>query len=293
MAKTFDTVLENPNGLSMDVIAERFPTVFATEAHASRTARYLHIPTHELLTRLIFEGFVPTTVMQAKARVADREGHTRHLLRLRQASELGIRKAVSREIVILNNSLGDGAYKFMAGLFRIICRNGLISGDLNENLTVRHVGRPDFLEVIIANTWEAARNTVSVMEVAKRMQDIPLTQADRLAFADMAMSARFGMPTVDGENVVEADTDGVDPRVAFHPSQFLLPRRDEDRSPDLFTTLNVVQEHLLRGGAEPSVRGVRRLRAVQNIPQTVNINQLLWGFAAKVAEYKETGALPR
>jgi Domain of unknown function (DUF932) len=292
MAKHFDAVLENPNGLSMEMIASKFPTVVAEEASKDRSKRYLHIPTHALILRLLQEGLVPVTVMQANARTESNEGHTRHLLRLRQVRDLGMSTPISREIVLLNNSNGTGAYEFLAGVFRMVCRNGLISGDINERLKIRHVGRPDLLELIIHNTWEAARNSTRVIEVADIMRGIQLTQAERLAFADMAMSARFGLPETDPARIVEADEEGIDPRVAFHPSQFLEARRTEDRSPDLFTTLNVAQEHLIRGGAQPRVRGVRRLRPVQNIPDTVKINQMVWGFAEQVALYKQSGVLP-
>lgn len=291
MARRFDFALENPAGLSMEAIANRFPTVFADEAASDRSARYLHIPTHMLIERLLLEGLVPVLVMAAASRKEEHQGHTRHLLRLRQAAELGYEKPVTREVVIINNSNGTGAYQFLEGLFRLVCQNGLISGDIDTTLKVRHVGRRDLLEDIVSATWQSVRKTQVMMEEAEIMRGIDLNPAERLAFADMAMTARFGEPALAG-NVVDADPTMVDARTAFHPSQFLLPRRDEDRATDLFTLTNVAQEHLLRGGAEPRVRGVRVLRPITNVTDTVKINQMVWGFAEKVAEYKQSGILP-
>jgi hypothetical protein len=71
----------------------------------------------------------------------------------------------------------------------------------------------------------------------------------------------------------------------------LRPRRFADTSPDLYTTLNVVQENAIRGG----LRGVSRqngrrravtTRAVTGIDQDVKLNRALWTLAEEMRKLK-------
>ena len=70
----------------------------------------------------------------------------------------------------------------------------------------------------------------------------------------------------------------------------LIPHRDEDSKDDLYTTLNVIQENLLRG----NVSGVnnttgRRFtsREITSIGKDVDVNQGLWDIAERIASIKQ------
>lgn len=64
--------------------------------------------------------------MACRTRVRD-EGkgeHTKHMLRLRHASQ--INGAEAKEIVLLNSHDGTSSYQMVAGMFRFVCSNGLV-----------------------------------------------------------------------------------------------------------------------------------------------------------------------
>ena len=70
----------------------------------------------------------------------------------------------------------------------------------------------------------------------------------------------------------------------------LFPHRDEDTKDDLYTTLNVIQENLLRG----NVSGVNNItgrkftsREITSIGKDVDVNQGLWDIAERIASIKE------
>src|SRR3546814_17445115 len=58
------------------------------EANESRSQRYAYIPTATVLTELRKEGFQPFMVTQTRTRHEDRRDYTKHMIRLRHASQL-------------------------------------------------------------------------------------------------------------------------------------------------------------------------------------------------------------
>ena len=84
-------------------------------------------------------------------------------------------------------------------------------------------------------------------------------------------------------------------KTPIQPEQLLLPRRADDCAEDLWTTLNVIQENVMRGGLSARApatlcqhgcwrRGrVVTTRAVNNIDQDVKLNKALWGLGERMA----------
>ena len=70
-----------------------------------------------------------------------------------------------------------------------------------------------------------------------------------------------------------------------------MPRCNEDRTPDLWTTLNTVQESLVRGGVSyclDTERGTqhRRTQPVRSVDGNTNINRALWQLAEEMRKIK-------
>ena len=109
--------------LSDDQIRRVAPSIFADAPHQSRSERYAYIPTAAVLTELRKEGFQPFMVTQTRVRDEGKREHTKHMLRLRHASQ--INGAEANEIVLLNSHDGTSSYQMLAGQFRFVCSNGL------------------------------------------------------------------------------------------------------------------------------------------------------------------------
>src|SRR6266568_364950 len=125
---------QNIHGLTNDDILRATPSVFAQAAHESRSARYTYIPTSQVLEGLRDAGFVPTTAMQSKSRVEGKQDYTKHLLRLRKVDDLGYDKPEVHEVVLVNSQDGTSAYNLYGGIFRLVCTNGLIRGDIDSTM---------------------------------------------------------------------------------------------------------------------------------------------------------------
>ena len=71
-----------------------------------------------------------------------------------------------------------------------------------------------------------------------------------------------------------------------HEGRLLQPRRIEDTSKDLWTTFNVVQENIIKGGmyTRGSDGRSRRARAIKSVNEDQRLNKALWILADSLAK---------
>ena len=132
------TVARADRALSNDEIRAAAPSIFADAAHESRSARYTYIPTIDVLDGLRREGFAPFMACQTRVRSEGKREHTKHMLRLRHAEQITGKEA--NEIILLNSHDGTSSYQMLAGMFRFVCQNGLVCGEISSDIRVRHNG---------------------------------------------------------------------------------------------------------------------------------------------------------
>lgn len=254
--------------LTNDQIARYAPSVLATEAHESRGERYSFIPTIDVLEGLRREGFAPFEVRQTQVRDQSRKEHTKHLIRLRHPSAIASQGEVP-EIILLNSHDGTSSYQVLAGLFRFVCQNGLIAGDICNDIRVRHSGR--VVDDVIEGSYRVLDNIKQVTERVEQYRAIELQPEEQHAFAQSAALLRW-------------DED----KVPVDPERILAARRWEDRKSDLWTTFNRAQENLLQGGLRGRTTTGKRTttRGVAGVNENVRLNRALWTLADSLARFK-------
>ena len=255
--------------LSNEQIARYAPSVLAQEAHESRGDRYTFIPTIEVLDGLRREGFQPFEVRQTRVRDQGRREHTKHLVRLRHESSITSADEVP-EIILLNSHDGTSSYQLLSGFFRFVCSNGLIAGDVCNDIRVRHSGN------VVDDVIEGAVRVLdNVEEIAGRIdtyKSITLAPEEATVFANAALQLRW-------------DED----KAPVQAEQVLRTRRWADNKADLWTTFNRVQENLLKGGLSARSATGRRMstRAVGGVNENVKLNRALWSLADGLAQLKQ------
>ena len=274
---------DNARALTEDEMRRVAPSIFAVSAHESRSDRFQPIPTIEILRGLMKEGFQPVGVKQSRTRDVSKMDFTKHLIRMRRIDQDASFQVGDNvcEILLKNANDGSAAYDIMAGLFRIRCKNSLVTqtGTL-ESVKVRHSGDFDTVQgKVIDGTYSVLKEAQRALAAPADWSGINLDRDERQAFAEAAHLIRFG----DKEGNVETP---------IKPEQLLIPRRYDDRSDDLWTTYNVAQENVIRGGLSARGRGsngrLRRTttREVKGIDQDVKLNRALWVLTQKMAELK-------
>jgi len=271
---------DHATALTEDAMRAIAPSIFATQAHSSRSERFRPIPTIEVLRGLEREGFSVVAAKQCIVRHDDRKDFTKHMVRLRRLdddSKYRVGDTVF-EVLLKNANDGSAAYDLLAGMFKILCMNSLVSQTADmESLRVRHSG--DVQSKVIEGTYRVLDTAEQSLRAPQDWPRIALDRAEAQIFAEQAHTLRF------------ADADG---KVAtpVKPEQLLIPRRVEDTAPNLWNVFNVVQENAIRGGLTAMGRDANNrprrstTREVNGIDQDVKLNRALFTLAAKMAELK-------
>jgi hypothetical protein len=272
----------NRGPLSEDELRQRAPSVFAVEAHASRSERYAYIPTIDVVRAMQREGFQPFAARQSRTRDASRSEFTKHMIRFRRPDMAVTVGDVIPELVLVNSHDGTSSYQLTAGMFRVRCLNGLVvqSGTLDD-VRVHHKG--NVIDNVIEGSFRVIGESVKALAAPDNWSGITMKDDARQVLAEAAHVLRFG----DAEGLVDT---------AIEPRQLLIPRRADDRAADLWTTFNVVQENTIRGGLSGMGRdssGARRRttsREVKGIDQDVRLNKALWMLGERMAELLKPAA---
>jgi len=259
------SVFSSTSPLSIQQMREVAPSVFAEEKHPSRSARYTYIPTVEILKELAKEGFNPFMVAQSKSRLG-MHSHTKHMVRLRHdgvTSTYGDAATETNEIILVNSHNGGSSYQMLAGVFRFVCCNGLINGDISNDIRVPHKG--DIMGDVIKGAYQVLQGFSKMDEAIDRMKRTLITMDQEVQFAEDALAVRFGRALWYKPHPVT-------------PTQALFARRQEDQEPTLWNVFQRLQENLMTG-MPPDPGRTRATRAVRSIDGSLHMNRMLWTLA--------------
>lgn len=268
----------NANALSTEVLQQIVPSAFAVQPHESRSSRYSFIPTINVIQGMEDAGFVPVEAKQGRSRIVGKENFTKHMIRFRSEKHALKAEDSQVEVVLINSHDGTSAYKLMAGIFRLICSNGLIVADsLLESISVRHTG--NVIPEVVEGAQYIFDNAPKVIEAAEEWKTIDLEPKEQLALAEVTHELRFPRDE-EGKTSTEVT-----------PQMLLNARRSDDEGSDLWRTFNRIQENATQGFRRVDFSTGRRrrisVRAIRNIDGDVKINRALWSLAEKMAEIKK------
>lgn len=241
-----------------------FESIQQTGRHPTKTSDiYRFVSTRVVLESFAELGWFPVAVKEAGVRKLENRGFQQHLVRLRSAEferrPLAVGEAIP-EIVVKNAHNGDSALHLYAGIFELVCRNGLLVFRSGERVRLPHLGfAPRMVE-------PAVKHLGSILPAAfadrERWKGLILAEDERLAFADAAVPLRFEKYSVKAEDLV-------------------MSRRLEQSDQSLWLVYNTVQENIMRGGI-PQRRpdGTRFMsRPVRSVDEEVRLNLRLWQLA--------------
>ena len=256
--------------LSDQSLRNQAPSIFAEGPMACVSRRYTFVPTAQIVDGLRREDWVPVSVEEQSIRKEERRGFQKHLIRFRRAEQMQTLAEWNVELVLMNSHDTGCAYQLHAGIFRRICSNGLVLSEGSfQAIRFRHSGLET--EAVVEASFRVLSSMDRVGELVHRFSERMLLPHESLALANHALRLRY-------------DSEGTPP---VDPDTLLKVRRPEDERDDLWTTLNRLQENLIRGGASDHHRDkrgkLRSVRALRGIDSRVSLNKALWGLAERVA----------
>ena len=263
--------------LSEEQMRQAAPSIFAAGKHASRSERYTYIPTIDVLRGLHREGFEPFMVAQGRSRIEGKSEYTKHMIRmrhLREGSGQVNTRPEAHEIILINSHDGASSYQLLSGVFRFVCCNGLVVGDVAHDIRIPHKGNVQ--GEVIEGAFRVLDDFRSVDESTEAMKAIELKPEEERAFARAALALRYG------------EREEGQPPAPISAEQLIQVRRPEDQGNALWMSFQRIQEHLTRGGLPGrTVQGRRlRTREVAGIDRNVALNRTLWVLAEEMRKLK-------
>ena len=255
--------------ITTDLIPSVFTAASSVTASPAVSTRYSHVRTLDVLQPLLDEGWTVRKQTVARSSVVLPE-HRAHEIRLAPAGLRQVGDSIP-EVIIRNGADGATALSVRAGLFRLVCANGLTVGSASFEARVRHVG-VDLQRRVIAAARDIATKTEQLPEIVAKWSERTLSWAERTEFNRRAAALRWS-----------------DANLSVDMSWFGMPLRNDDAGADLWRTFNRAQESVIRGGVPisrhlPTIGTeivTRRARAVSSIDAAARLNADLWNLAAE------------
>ena len=254
--------------LDNDSLYRAAPSIFAANAHHSTSDRYEFLPTIEVVEALRAEGFQPVQAFQAKTRIADRRPFVKHTIRFRhEAHNFKEERGSEFHILLQNSHVGSSSFQIQAGVYRMVCSNGMIVADsILDTHRMRHSGRKATLDNCIEGVYRIVDGVESVEGQVIDWQSRLLPEPVQEVFAKAAAQLRWGD----------------DAPVTAH--KLLQPRRWADKGDDQWKVFNRVQENLIRGGQYGMTSNGRNTttREVKSIDENNRLNKALWTLSTEL-----------
>jgi hypothetical protein len=234
------------------------PSVFNTEKSEKLSNRYSVVPTIDVINQFMDAGWQVSSAKQV-----GQGKFAKHSVRLRN-SELPQVGDSLVEAIITNSHDGRTKLQVGAGLFRLVCSNGLVV-PMKElvNINQRH------MNIQIEEVNQITEKFIEMSPIIERsvikMMDVKMDMDKKIDFASKAIGIRW--KNVEDVSTLELET-------------IVNPLRSDDMESTLWNTFNVVQEKLIRGGF---VRGngssVRTVKPIKSLNMDTMINKKLWELA--------------
>ena len=259
--------LQNGNFKSLETLKEIAPSIFTTTGAKGTSEKYTHIPTDQVIKDMELLGWGVVDAKEVKAR--KNVGFQKHLVVFRNPDvvingEGG--DTVYPQVLLTNSHDGKNSFTFTAGLYRMICENGLVVSDTQfEDYKVRHMGY-DF-ETLQETIKGIVSNLPLTVEAMNKMKEIELQEEQMFDLAKSFLDIR-----VEGTNNKYTDE---------AISNILEPQRVQDRGNGLWEVFNRLQENVIEGNFQyVSPKGqIRQARVIKNFKQDQDLNRKMFSKA--------------
>jgi len=260
--------VENRDYLTLNEVKILAPSVGTTEPLKGLSKHYVHVPTTTVIEDIQKLGWQPVGVQEVKAR--KRVGYQKHLITFEHPDHKkeGVEGAEHPQLLLMNSHDGTSKFQLEAGIFRMICSNGMVikSEDMGS-VSIRHMGY-DF-KVIKEAVDNLMENIPLILNKIDKMKETELTEEEMVEFAKKAAKLRFEKlnEKTKIEDVVDIE-------------ELLEAERKEDKGNKLYEVFNRVQEKIINGSFQYKLgEKDRKARPIKNFKQNVQVNQDLWVLA--------------
>jgi len=248
------------------------PSIFTQKGAEHTSQKYTHIPTDQVIRDMELLGWNVVDAKEVKARKNTTKGFQKHLVVFRNNDVVIEGKdgdTVYPQVLLSNSHDGKNSFSFQAGLFRIICENGLVvATEQFENYKVRHMGY-DF--EVLQNTIKSMVSKLPLtVEAMNKMKSVELEEQQMFDLAKSFLDLRIE-GTNNSYNEVAIDS-------------ILKPQRSQDKGNGLWEVFNRLQENVMEGNFQyitPKGKP-RQARVIKNFKQDMDLNEKMFSKALEL-----------
>ena len=270
--------VKNHQALNDDEIKLLCPVAFKdkmTKAEINKlglSKHYSFVPTMNVVNDLRALGYEVTDAVQVKARKKSTNGYQKHMITFEHPKYKVEGKEEYPQILLTNSHDGGNAFTLSAGIFRLVCSNGLVI-KTEDYGSARLVHKGYSFEAVQKLVKEFEETVGKVLDKITEMKKVQLTKEQQIEFAKKAALLRFTAKSYNEDNI--ADVVNID--------DLLNVERKEDAGNGLYEVFNRVQESIVQGKYLYAASGkvndadtkTRKARPIKNFKQSIDVNKKL------------------
>ena len=227
---------------------------------------YSFVPTSRVINDLRTMGWNPVDAVQVKARKQSTNGYQKHMITFENDSYKTEGTTEYPQLLLTNSHDGGNAFTLSAGIFRLVCENGLVikSEDYGTSRLVHKGYSFDSIQKLVNDFVATIDETLTRITA---MKEVELTKNQQMEFAKLAALLRFTEKSYNEDNI--ADVVDLD--------DLLSHERKEDAGDGLWEVYNRVQESIVQGKFhyKGGNKKTRKARPIKNFKQSINVNKKL------------------
>ena len=235
-------------------------------ANLGLSKHYSFVPTSKVINDLRSLGWNPVDAVQVKARKKETNGYQKHMITFENDSYKTEGATEYPQLLLTNSHDGGNAFTLSAGIFRLVCSNGLVikTEDYGTSRLVHKGYSFESIQKVVNDFVATIDETLARITDMKKVE---LNRDQQMEFAKQAALLRFTEKSYNEENIDKVlDLDDL-----------LNVERAEDAGNGLWEVYNRVQESLVQGKFHylGGNKKFRKARPIKNFKQSIHVNQKL------------------
>ena len=241
------------------------------------SGKYVHANTQTVIQDMEKLGWYPVEAKQCRQKKGSKGIRSFHMVVMEsndvKTNIVGPDGNVEAKvrIIIQNSHDGFNSFRFMMGVYRFVCSNGMVVADAQfADFSIRHINYSfEELRGVVAKVMAEVPATIDKMNA---MSTTILTDEQKREMAVETYKIRKGYAAEDNVNVDDQTVEDL-----------LTPVRAEDEGDSLWNIFNVLQEKMIKGSfMAPGKNGkARKQRAITSIKKDLDYNERLWAVAER------------
>ena len=262
--------------------------IYSNAQNLEKTSnKYGFISSEKILQFFENKGFTLDEVSYAKTKDLSNAGYQKHIM-IFSRPDLFIDNGNKLQLLVTNSHDAKSSLRLNIGVFRVVCANGLVSGEDFLERRVLHKG--DFKKQLSESLDYIVANIGSVKDQVNTMKSHKVTFEQAQSYMKKVVDLR--LENINGlKDINLATVDQV--------------RRGHDAGDDIYTFFNRVQESIIRGGIRYTTETKKldenkvelldcfgnnilqikngTTRAIKDFTRKTELNKALWNEALKLA----------